>query len=280
MAREKMFDPGFQKAFSEAIEKQNKIRQKKHLGGICAPPHTIKVNWNEDDLSDESEAENCDSCGKPLTPDDKTSAEEDKQNEKKDAKYQKYAKEVDMAEERKVLKKQKKSLKGKSPKTNDEEESLKEKITHGRKSKNIQTEKDYYDESSIEELDRSEEEISTSSDDKVDLEEVLKAHNCQSCGKVLSDAQLRSLRILSESSNSTSVAPISSSSSVVTSSNGDTTDTEEDGESFILPICDSCDLGIDNYISDISCPKHGSYQEFSTHQKKKKDTSRKNQMYT
>ncbi|GBM62206.1 hypothetical protein AVEN_267876-1 [Araneus ventricosus] len=95
MAREKMFDPAFQKAFSEAIEKQNKIFQKRHLGGICGPPHTAKVNWNDDDLSDESEEENCDSCGKSLTPDDKSSADREEQKVEKDAKYQDYIKDQD-----------------------------------------------------------------------------------------------------------------------------------------------------------------------------------------
>ncbi|GIX72301.1 hypothetical protein CEXT_360431 [Caerostris extrusa] len=58
-----MFEPGFQKAFAEAIEKQNKE-------GVSwcplPPPHTSKVNWDDDNLSDE-EQQNCDSCGKQIT---------------------------------------------------------------------------------------------------------------------------------------------------------------------------------------------------------------------
>ncbi|GIY49031.1 uncharacterized protein CDAR_247161 [Caerostris darwini] len=65
MAREKMFDPGYQKAFAEAIERQTKMNRKTYLGGLCGPPHTSKVNWDDDNLSDE-EPQNCDSCGKPV----------------------------------------------------------------------------------------------------------------------------------------------------------------------------------------------------------------------
>ncbi|GFQ98451.1 hypothetical protein TNCT_464541, partial [Trichonephila clavata] len=39
-----------------------------HLGGISGPPHTAKVNWDDDDLSaEDDDEETCDSCGKPLS---------------------------------------------------------------------------------------------------------------------------------------------------------------------------------------------------------------------
>ncbi|GIY49033.1 uncharacterized protein CDAR_247171 [Caerostris darwini] len=74
MAREKMFDPRYQKAFVEAIEKQNELNKKTSLGGICGPLHTSKVNWEDDDLSDE-EPQNCDSCGKPMTEEGKSTSD-------------------------------------------------------------------------------------------------------------------------------------------------------------------------------------------------------------
>ncbi|GFY51834.1 uncharacterized protein TNIN_84221 [Trichonephila inaurata madagascariensis] len=79
MVRQKMFDSAFQRAFTEAIDRENKTLEKWHLGGISGPPHTAKVNWDDDDLSAEDDDEEaCDSCGKPLSAEDD---QEEKQKE-------------------------------------------------------------------------------------------------------------------------------------------------------------------------------------------------------
>ncbi|GBM62209.1 hypothetical protein AVEN_267878-1 [Araneus ventricosus] len=93
---------------------------------------------------------------------------------------------------------------------------IKDKIIDGPRSHNIQQERDFYGKTSEEDFSSFEEVTETSSDDEVDPDEALEGHSCESCGSVLSDAQLRSRRILSASDESYSSPPMSSSSSVAT----------------------------------------------------------------
>ncbi|XP_071043277.1 uncharacterized protein [Parasteatoda tepidariorum] len=59
MAREKMFDSTFQKVFTEAIVKENKIRERQHLEEPYTFPHWLKVTW--DDISIDSSDDDEDS---------------------------------------------------------------------------------------------------------------------------------------------------------------------------------------------------------------------------
>ncbi|CAL1278781.1 unnamed protein product [Larinioides sclopetarius] len=188
-----------------------------------------------------------------------------------------------MSEERKYSGKREKPRKGVLNITDGKDKYFKKNIIYCSRPPNIELEEDFYEETSEEDFNSFEDVTETSSDDIVDPDEFLEDasfHSCETCGSVLSDAQLRSRRILSASEEGFSVSPKSGSSSLVTTSSEEARKTSAESESYILPICDSCDVTVDSCTSDISCPKHGSYQHRQSDQKKKSKETKNSRMYT